>query len=105
MIGLDSKKIKSSPKEDEGRRGRYYLTKKQREIMRVIVKYNPDGSFVSIHELISRLPWETTEHSMRFSIRALERRGFIEKRRLFETGCRVGYAPTYDGMVAIRKNI
>ena len=62
------------------------LTKKQVEIMKVVIAKNPDGSSVDFDQLIERVSYETTKDSMHFSVRALINKGLIfkdepEKRR------------------------
>ena len=60
------------------------LTKKQRQIMEVIIKGNrcdepANFSWVDMDQLLERLPYDTTKDSMHFSIRALVKRGLVEK--------------------------
>lgn len=62
------------------------ITSKQRTIMTVLVRGNPDGSFCDLDQLIERIDYKTTKASMQFSIRALIKNGFLikqprEKRR------------------------
>lgn len=47
------------------------LTTKQLQILDVLVRGNPDGSFCDLDQLLDRLPYDTTKSSMTFSIRAL----------------------------------
>lgn len=56
------------------------LSKKQIATLRVLVKGNPDGTFCDLDEVLERLPYKTTKQSFQFSIRALEKRGLIEKK-------------------------
>lgn len=81
------------------------LSKKQIAILRILVRANPtDGTFCDLDELLDRLPYKTTKESVQFSIRALEKRGLIEKKPL-ETrrgqGRRV-LAPTIAGYSAVK---
>lgn len=54
------------------------LTKKQKAILALIVKANPDGP-IDFDQLIERVPYTPTKDSMHFSIRALVAKGLIEK--------------------------
>lgn len=54
------------------------LTTKQKAILGLIVKANPDGP-IDLDQLIERLPYTTSKDSMHFSIRALVAKGLIEK--------------------------
>lgn len=60
------------------------LTTKQRQIMTVICEGRGGAGepFVPVDmlTLLDRIPYVTTNHSMRFSIRALQARGLVEKR-------------------------
>jgi predicted transcriptional regulator len=80
------------------------LTTKQIQIMDIIVKGNPDGSFVDIDELLVRLPYETTKQSIQFSVRALISKNLIEKqpRELRRGRQRVVLSPTREGYGLIR---
>jgi DNA-binding MarR family transcriptional regulator len=55
------------------------LTAKQFQILDVLTRGNPDGSFCDMDELISRVGYETSKDSMHFSVRALIKRGFVVK--------------------------
>ena len=55
-------------------------TEKQQEIMRAILRGNPDGTLLDIDQLLLLLPYETTKESLQFSLRALIRHGMVEKR-------------------------
>lgn len=72
------------------------LTTKQFQILAVILKGNPDGSFVDMDQLLENLPYETTKESMQFSIRALINKNMIEKRgqESRRSKKRVVFAPT-----------
>tara|TARA_B100000749_G_C18428031_1_gene466640 strand:+ start:1067 stop:1360 length:294 start_codon:yes stop_codon:yes gene_type:complete len=52
---------------------------KQTEIMKVIVKGNPDGSFVDIDQILERLSYTTTKPSLGFSLRSLVNKGLITR--------------------------
>lgn len=54
------------------------LTQKQKAILALIVKANPDGP-IDLDQLIERLPYTTSKESMHFSIRALVGKGLIVK--------------------------
>ena len=55
------------------------LTQKQKAIMALIIKANPDGSHIDIDQLLERLPYVTSKESMQFSVRALQKKSLIEK--------------------------
>lgn len=57
-----------------------YLTQKQIQIMATIVKANPDGSYLDLDQLVENLPYRTTKESMHFSLRALIKKGLLEKK-------------------------
>lgn len=54
------------------------LTSKQKAILALIVKGNPDGP-IDLDQLIERIPYVTSKQSMQFSVRALTSKGLIEK--------------------------
>ena len=56
------------------------LSKKQWEIMRHIMRANPDGSWLDLDQLVDRCSYAPSKQSMQFSIRALVNRGLIEKK-------------------------
>lgn len=55
------------------------LTAKQFQILDVLTRGNPDGSFCDLDELLMRVQYETSKDSLHFSVRALMRRGYITK--------------------------
>lgn len=55
------------------------ITEKQRILLDIIWKKNPDGSSIDMDQLVERAPYETTKDSMHFSIRALVKHGLVEK--------------------------
>lgn len=60
------------------------LTRKQRQIMLLILAGNvsEDGvtvEWLDIDQLLSRLSYETSKESIQFSIRALVKKGLVEK--------------------------
>ena len=57
------------------------LTVKQHQIMQVIFEANPvpDRGPVDLDQLLERVPYQTTKASMQFSLRALIKKGLIEK--------------------------
>lgn len=52
---------------------------KQTEILRVIVKGNPDGTFCDIDQVMERLSYITTKASFQFSLRCMIRKQMIER--------------------------
>lgn len=63
------------------------VTKKQTLLITAIGKINADESFLDINQVLDSLAYETTKQSLQFSLRALIRNGFVEKR---ERECRRG---------------
>jgi len=60
------------------------VTKKQYLLINVIGTTNDDGDFLDIDQILDKLPYETSKQSLQFSIRALVKNGFAEKRGLEE---------------------
>jgi DNA-binding MarR family transcriptional regulator len=57
----------------------YTLTRNQYEIMAVLIKGNPDGSFVDLDQLLERVSYQPTKYAIQFSIRFLIKRGLVVK--------------------------
>jgi predicted transcriptional regulator len=84
-----------------------YMTNKQIQVMKVILKGNRDEagnwSPVDLDQLLERIPYETTKASMQFTIRYLIAKGCItkgqEKRRSYT---RAIYTPTEQGRAMIQ---
>ncbi|MCG5512847.1 hypothetical protein [Ectothiorhodospira shaposhnikovii] len=76
------------------------MTKKQRAILMVVNRGNPDGSFVDVDQIIERVPYPARKDAIKLSLRILEGHGCIrrlplEKRRGQK---RRVIAPTPKGM-------
>jgi len=56
------------------------LTPKQMEILKTVVRANPDGTFVDLDQLCERLSYKPTKEALQFSIRFLIGRGLIDKK-------------------------
>jgi hypothetical protein len=52
---------------------------KQREIMEVIVRGNPDGTFCDIDQIIEKLSYSPSKASFQFSLRCILRKKLVEK--------------------------
>jgi hypothetical protein len=79
------------------------LTKKQRQIISVVVRANPDGSFLDINQIMAELSYHPSKESLQFSLRALINKGLIEKQRQRRRGYqRLIIAPTLAGYAAQR---
>lgn len=80
------------------------ITAKQMEILRLIRRGNPDESFIDLDQLLERLSYRPSKASMQFSIRALIKRGLIEKKDLeVRRGAkRITFCLTPKGYRAIR---
>lgn len=55
------------------------LRDKQIQIICAIKKGNDDGSVLDMDQLLEAIPYETTKESIQFSIRALIKKGVVEK--------------------------
>jgi len=55
------------------------FSEKQKSILKVIMVGNEDGTDVDMDQLINRVNYKTTKESMQFSLRALIKRGYVEK--------------------------
>jgi len=77
---------------------------KQTKIMNTIVKGNPDGTFCDLDQLLNNLPYKTTKSSLQFSLRALIKKGFVEKGDLRKRDGqhRRIIKPTYKGYQTVR---
>lgn len=84
------------------------LTAKQTQILMVLIRANPDGTFCDIDQLLERLEsdyrWKTTKPSLQFSIRSMIsaktiRRAGSEQRR---GRIRTVLAPTVIGYQIMR---
>lgn len=75
------------------------LTEKAQEILFLLVKGNPDGSFLDLDQLCAGLSYKPSKDSLHFSIRALIGRGLVEKkpRELRRGQRRTVLAPTMAG--------
>ncbi|MFM0095663.1 hypothetical protein PQQ87_08620 [Paraburkholderia nemoris] len=62
------------------------LTKKQIELMSIIIRKNEDGSAVDLDQILARLSYVTTKQSLQFSIRALVAKRLIVKQELEKRG-------------------
>lgn len=69
-------------------RDEHTLTSKQHEIMRVVASGDGLGPEhgIDLDRLLELINYETTKDSMRFSIRALERRGLLIKSHIKRRG-------------------
>jgi DNA-binding MarR family transcriptional regulator len=56
------------------------LSNKAFEVMKVVIRANPDGSWVDLDQLLERLTYKPSKQSIQFSIRALIKRGLLEKK-------------------------
>ena len=55
------------------------LTEKQKKVLMVVVRANPDGTFCDLDQVIERVPYKTTKASIQFIVRNLIGKGLIEK--------------------------
>lgn len=80
------------------------LSAKAFEIMRVVIRGNPDGSWTDLDQVLERLTYKPTKESIQFSIRALIKRGLLEKKDQEERrgATRRLLAPTAKGLKECR---
>jgi repressor of nif and glnA expression len=55
------------------------LSEKQIELLKIIREKNPDGAAIDLDQIIERTSYKPTKEAIQFSIRALIKRGLIEK--------------------------
>lgn len=56
------------------------LSAKAFEAVRIVMRGNPDGSWVDLDQLRERLSYKPSKESLQFTVRALIKRGLIEKK-------------------------
>lgn len=54
------------------------LTEKQRQILAQVLRGNADGSFCTMDELATALPYTPSKQALQFSIRFLHRRNLLD---------------------------
>lgn len=59
-----------------------YLTHKQLDILRTIMKGAENGDLIDMDQLLEKISYKTSKQSMQCSIRVLESRGLIERKPL-----------------------
>lgn len=81
-----------------------YLTTKQMQIMATVVRANPDGSYLDMDQIVEKVPYETTKQSMQFSIRALIKKGLLEKKtnEVRRSRSHIIISPTLLGMESMK---
>ncbi len=62
------------------------FTTKQIEILEAIKKGNPDGSMVSVYDILDRVSYDCKRDAMLHSIRRLVENGYVERRDLVNKG-------------------
>ncbi len=79
------------------------ISKKQIEVLKLIIRANPDGSLIDIDQLLERLSYKPTKQALQFTIRQLVGRKYIEKREpvVRRGSLRIVYTPTMSGMAVI----
>jgi len=56
------------------------ITPYMREVLRVVIRANADGSFCDLDQIIDRVGYHTTKQSIQFTIRAMIAKGLIIKK-------------------------
>jgi predicted transcriptional regulator len=84
-----------------------HLTDHQRDVLEVIFRGNPDGTFVDMDQILERIDRRTTKQSMQFTLRSLVEKGLImkhnrERRRLRS---RIVYSPTAESYTRLRQEL
>lgn len=75
------------------------LTQKQAEILKLVTRGNPDGTFLDLDQLLEKLTYKPEKAAVQFSLRFMIRRGLIAKHPLeFRRGAkRRVLGPTPEG--------
>jgi hypothetical protein len=83
-----------------------YVTPKQIEILRALVKRNPDGSLLDIYQLIERVAPNTVRGSMICSLKHLKGHGLITEAGKVKRRNRMMtvYLATSAGVLLVRPN-
>lgn len=80
------------------------LSNKAFEVVRVLIRGNPDGTYCDLDELLDRLSYKPSKQSLQFTIRALIKRGLIQRKdpELRRGQSRRILAPTAKGLTECR---
>ncbi len=80
------------------------MSPQMRDVLFLIIKANPDGSFVDLDQILLGIPAKRSKQSMQFTIRSLVERGLIVKknRETRRDRSRVTYAATLAGYQAAK---
>ena len=84
-----------------------HLTDHQRNVLEIVFRGNPDGTFVDIDQILERVFRRTTKQSMQFTLRSLIEKQLImkqyrERRRLRS---RIVYSPTAESYATLRQEL
>jgi predicted transcriptional regulator len=83
------------------------LTDHQRDVLEVIFRGNPDGTFVDMDQILERIQRRTTKQSMQFTLRSLITKNLIMKHRRERRRMRsrIVYSPTTESYNTLRKEL
>jgi predicted transcriptional regulator len=83
------------------------LTEHQRDVLEIIFRGNPDGTFVDMDQILERVTRRTSKESMQFTLRSLVAKKLVMKhqreRRRFRS--RVVYSPTAECYQTLRNEL
>lgn len=80
------------------------MSPQMRDVLFLIIKGNPDGSFLDLDQILLGIPTRRSKQSMQFTIRSLIERGLIVKkaREIRRDRSRITYAATLAGYQAAK---
>jgi predicted transcriptional regulator len=83
------------------------LTEHQRDVLEILFRANPDGSFVDMDQLLERTKNRTSKESMQFTLRSLIAKQLIMKhpRVRRRNRSRIVYSPTTEAYARLREEM
>lgn len=84
-----------------------YLTEHQRNVLEIIFRGNPDGTFVDMDQILERITKRTTKQAMQFTLRSLSVKDLIMKheRQRRRLRSRIVYSPTAGSYEKLRQEL
>lgn len=81
-----------------------HLTDHQRNVLEIIFRGNPDGTFVDIDQILERVIHRTSKPSIQFTLRSLISKNLVMKqyRERRRNRSRVVYSPTAESYATLR---
>lgn len=83
------------------------LTDHQRNVLEIIFRGNPDGTFVDIDQILERVARRTSKPSLQFTLRSLIEKHLVMKqiRERRRSRCRTVYSPTAESYATLRQEV